>query len=109
MTTTIEEIITEMDAYNEMIGAGTRSRDRARRDAEWVKNAREGLDTETLCMILTDYEFGLRGKSDLLAELTNLIALIDQGEIGPTSAKKTAAARLAIARATAPDAKGGTP
>lgn len=108
----IEEIMQELDAHNEAIGAGTRNRDKLRRDAEWVQRAREGLTVETLCTCLTDYEFGLRkakaATKPLLAACKQaMLALFNRSGIRPhdgtPSSDAMNAANAAIKDATGVD------
>jgi hypothetical protein len=48
----------------ECAGPDRRDDDRLTRDAEWVyRHRHEGIEVETLCMIITDLEFALRARA----------------------------------------------
>lgn len=57
---TIAKIMDEMQTHNRNIGAPECSLVRLRNDAKWVLCTRQGLDVETMAMIITNYEFTIR-------------------------------------------------
>ena len=59
-TDKLKAIEAELAAINEDIGADEREPDRLTKDAAFLLMHREGVNVETLCMMLTDLTFALK-------------------------------------------------